>query len=124
VRIQITGSRDFTNDLTIARALGYVLGFTQEPFSKFIVVHGGARGADRLAGEVARSLNMTVEVHRADWKKYGSKAGPMRNRVMLGLKPDVCLAFFKEGAKNIGTSDMVRICKERGIPVHEYWEEA
>jgi hypothetical protein len=88
------------------------------------VVHGDARGADRIAHMVALSRNLKIERHPADWARYGNLAGPIRNVEMLDAgRPDVVLAFYKRGAKNIGTGNMVRECKLRGLTVREYWEE-
>ena len=47
-----------------------------------VVIHGGAAGADRLAGEAARARGLTVEVYWADWATHGKAAGPIRNAVM------------------------------------------
>jgi hypothetical protein len=67
---------------------------------------------------------VNVEVHPANWAKYGKLAGSLRNVEMLDAgDPDLVLAFYKRGAKNIGTGNMVRECKLRGLTVREYWEE-
>ena len=47
------------------------------------LLHGGARGADRLIGQAARSLAWPVEVIPAEWVRYGRAAGPLRNGLML-----------------------------------------
>lgn len=58
------------------------------------LVHGGATGADTEAARVGQHLfNLQAEVHRADWKKYGRAAGPIRNKQMVELGADLCLAF-------------------------------
>jgi len=44
-----------------------------------VVIHGGAKGADSLAGEVANDLNIATEVYPAQWSLYGKGAGPIRN---------------------------------------------
>jgi len=49
------------------------------------LLHGGARGADRAIGRAARQLGWPVEVHRADWRRHGRAAGPIRNRELLEL---------------------------------------
>ncbi len=48
-----------------------------------LLLHGGARGADRLIGQAARSLVWPVEVIAAEWGRYGRAAGPLRNGLML-----------------------------------------
>ena len=48
-----------------------------------LLLHGGARGADRLIEKAARSLAWPVEVIPAEWARYGRAAGPLRNGLML-----------------------------------------
>ena len=48
-----------------------------------LLLHGGARGADRLIEKAARSLAWPVEVIAAEWGRYGRAAGPLRNGLML-----------------------------------------
>lgn len=78
------------------------------------IVHGEARGADRLADDVARDLGYRVESYRADWSQ-GRAAGPIRNKQMLAEGADLVVAF--PGGK--GTAHMVRIAREAGVPVLE-----
>ncbi len=71
--------------------------------------HGGARGADILAGEWWTSLNINDPVvFKANWKKYGNSAGPIRNRKMLKeFDPKVVVGF--PDPKSKGTYDMLKI---------------
>ena len=48
-----------------------------------LLLHGGARGADRLIDHAARSLAWPVEVIPAEWGRYGRAAGPLRNGLLL-----------------------------------------
>ena len=48
-----------------------------------LLLHGGARGADRLIEQSARSLAWPVEVIHAEWGRYGRAAGPLRNGLLL-----------------------------------------
>jgi ABC-type Fe3+-hydroxamate transport system substrate-binding protein len=52
---------------------------------------------------------------RAEWEKYGKRAGPVRNRQMLELKPDGVVAFDTGGP---GTRDMITAAQEAGVPVY------
>lgn len=79
-----------------------------------VVIHGGARGADSLAGEVATKAGVPVEVYPAQWEKHGRRAGPIRNQQMLDEgRPDVVLAM----PGGVGTADMVRRAKAAGLRV-------
>ena len=48
-----------------------------------LLLHGGARGADRLIDHTARSLAWPVEMIPAEWGRYGRAAGPLRNGLLL-----------------------------------------
>lgn len=119
MRILITGSRDWTDRAAIASAISDWLTSRGTsvagawPFP--IVVHGGARGADRLADQVARNWGWTPESHLADWDRYGRSAGHRRNAVMVGLGADVCLAFPL--GQSPGTRGCMRRAEAAGIPV-------
>ena len=48
-----------------------------------LVLHGGARGADRAIGRAAQQLGWRVQALAADWRRHGRAAGPIRNRELL-----------------------------------------
>lgn len=129
-RILITGSREIAHRDTVADAITNVWRENGRPH--LTVVHGGARGADRIAGQVASQNRdrATEEIHLAVWRPDGQDgpvdklAGFTRNQLMVDLGADVCLAFLKEGAKNSGTRDCIRRAQKAGIPVIETWEPA
>jgi len=114
-KVLVTGSRDFDDGQTVMDAIWA----EQVEGERLLVINGGARGADTMANTVATRLpNMLSVTVPADWDNDGRyAAGPIRNRAMLDLAPDVVLAFYKEGARNVGTQDCVNAATERGIPV-------
>ncbi len=77
------------------------------------LIHGGAAGADSLAGEWAKANNVPVTIFPADWKKYGKLAGYVRNQQMANTHPDLCIAF--PGGK--GTENMVNVAGKEAIKV-------
>jgi len=79
------------------------------------IIHGAARGADSIAGTIASNLGMKVEAYPADWGKYGLSAGPIRNRAMLNLGPDLVIAFHNNIESSKGTKDCVLEARRRGI---------
>jgi len=89
--------------------------------AEITLVHGGAPGADYLAGEVASALGWQVEVHPAHWGLYGKAAGPLRNQRMVDLGADICVAF--PIATSRGTYDCMKRARSAGIPVTVYDEE-
>ena len=84
----------------------------------FTLVHGGARGADALAGLWAsmREDDVTVRVYEADWNAHGRQAGPIRNKLMLTSEQPCVIIAFKGGR---GTAHMMKIGREAGVPVYE-----
>ncbi len=87
-----------------------------------LVIHGGARGADRLAGDFFGKV-APVEVVEADWST-GKGAGIERNGVMLERAqerarelgvPLHALALW-DGAST-GTANMLSRLKRAGVPV-------
>lgn len=78
------------------------------------LIHGGARGADTLAGDWAKTREIHVETYPANWSLHGRRAGYLRNQQMLDKgTPDLAVAF--PGGR--GTADMVRRCQREGINV-------
>ncbi len=111
VRILICGSRDWSNADVIRQRLNKIK-------CNVIVIHGGCRGADKLAGEIAQSMGMKVEVYIPDWKSYGKAAGPLRNQRMLDEgKPTIVIAFHNDIINSKGTADMVNRAKNLGMTV-------
>lgn len=82
-----------------------------------LVIHGGARGADRLADMWARERGIPVSAYPVspeEWSLRGLSAGPIRNARMLDdSAPDLVIAF--PGGN--GTASTVRLAEGRGIPV-------
>jgi len=115
MRILITGSRRWTN----AAVIRDILTAQFETHPDAVLVHGGAVGADTLAGMVWTKLGGSdPEVHRADWAKFKRAAGPVRNQEMVDAGADVCLAFLMPDS--FGTEDCVRRARKAGIKVYEF----
>lgn len=83
-------------------------------------------GADTDAARYGQRLfNLQAEVHRADWKKYGRAAGPIRNKQMVELGADLCLAFpdHPKGEGSRGTWNCVDLAQQARIPVLVVWSQ-
>lgn len=119
MRVLICGGRDFDRydawnwlEKNAKDEISFALDV--HTFSIDTVIHGGARGADEGGAEWGQSENAKVLEFKADWKKHGKAAGPIRNRKMLELgKPDIVIAF--PGGK--GTANMINQAESEGIPV-------
>lgn len=83
------------------------------------VIHGGARGADRLAGDVAHGLGFQVQEVPAVWRTgsgvFDRSAGIRRNLAMLDLQPDLVIAFWD--GRSTGTAHMIEQAHRRGVTV-------
>lgn len=121
-RILITGSRTWTNLIEIEEAMikGYNdlrdAGLVPDG-ERVTIVHGGALGADMLAGMVARELRhlFDEEVHPAQWAVYGKRAGFLRNKEMVDAGADLCLAFIRNDSK--GATMCAALADDASIPV-------
>lgn len=117
--IIVCGSRDWSDYETIWQALHR----RSERHGRFTVIHGAARGADRLSGQAGRHQGLPVVEFPADWEKHGRRAGPIRNQAMLDAALDeyevLGVLAFKEGfdhsLRRGGTEDMVRRAREAGL---------
>lgn len=105
----ICGGRDFLDYQKLSSVLEVRIG------SDDVVIHGGARGADKMAGTWAASQGVHTAEVKALWSHSGKAAGPLRNSAMLLLRPDLCIAF-PGGA---GTRNMVQQCATACVPVLE-----
>lgn len=82
-----------------------------------VVIHGDARGADRMAGEMAEARGLRVLAFPADWSR-GKGAGPRRNQQMLDEGFPRRVAYAHDDLENSrGTADMVRRSRLAGLPV-------
>jgi hypothetical protein len=111
MRVVVTGSRYWLDEKTMRAVLDDLL---DKDYT--VLIHGGAQGADTMAGRIAREMGHHVEVVRAEWSRFGSAAGPLRNRVMLDRGADLVIAFPRRSS--VGTWDCVREAERRGIKVH------
>lgn len=109
-RVLVCGGRDYSDVATLNRALSEE--HAKDPFD--VLIHGGAAGADRLAGIWAKAMKVHCCVYVADWRNHGPSAGPRRNaRMLVEGQPDVVIAF--PGGR--GTDDMVGRARVLGVPI-------
>ena len=110
MNVLVCGSRDWwRDDIIKERLAGLPRGTT--------ILHGGARGADRIAGTTANALGMQVREYPAEWRPdgiYDPKAGLKRNLAMLDTQPDLVIAFQLDGST--GTQHTIDNARRRGIP--------
>lgn len=133
MRVIVTGSRNWTDAEMIRRALAEVVDSYPQDWDPrgIVLVHGGCnvkrngratetppKGADAIAHTLWKSWGLAVDMCKAQWARHGRAAGPIRNKLMVDLGADLCLAFILD--ESAGATDCVRRAREAGIPVHEY----
>jgi hypothetical protein len=116
-RVLVCGGRKYEDRSRVFHILDNALEAATLAERPFVLIHGGAKGADSLSGLWAEARQVSdVRVYEADWETHGRGAGPIRNQKMLTeSQPHVIIAF--EGGK--GTADMIRQGKKAGVPVYE-----
>jgi len=112
MKVLVCGGRDYVDRESLFATLTAI--HTATPFA--LVIHGAAKGADRLAGEWAESVGIPVAAYPADWKRYRGSAGPRRNAQMLAEgKPDLVVAF----PGGTGTANMIGQATAASVQVHQ-----
>jgi hypothetical protein len=84
-------------------------------YGDILVVCGGAPGLDSVVSELwCNDRAIHCAKVKAIWNKLGPSAGPIRNSMMLKLRPDVCVHF----PGGPGTADMADKARRAGIPTY------
>lgn len=109
MKVIVCGGRDYADRAAVFAALDKA--HAKRAFS--MVIHGGATGADTLAGHWADARGILSAKVEALWDAYGKAVGPRRNRAMLALFPEGLVAF----PGGTGTADMVAAARAAGVKV-------
>ena len=107
-KVLVCGSRNWYDTDAISSRLSQLHKST-------IIIHGAARGADTIARAYAIRFGLRQVAVPAKWEEHGRSAGPIRNRFMLDMKPDLVIAFHLGDSP--GTWDCINEARRRGIPV-------
>lgn len=121
--VLISGGRTYGEGLNSAvdrkrlgRVLGTILHMCTTNDKLLRIVHGGAKGADTLAGTWAGLHNVPCTVYKADWLTYKKAAGPIRNAEMLNdSKPHFAVVF--PGGE--GTAHMTSLLNKASVPLYK-----
>lgn len=112
IKLAVVGGRDFKDWSLLEDKLNKLLDFY--PHAKFVIVSGGAIGADSLAETYANTYFLEVKVFKPDYDKYGKAAPFVRNGEIVDHSNAV-LAFWD--GKSKGTLDTISKANKKGIPV-------
>ena len=133
-RLLVTGSRSWSDDYLIRVALRAAVISLGVPASEVTLVHGGARGADQLAGRAGRQLGMRIEVHEAQWRRctedcihdlratrsYCPEAGYRRNAEMIASMEPAALTLAFAANVPSGTSGCAQVARRCGLDVVDW----
>lgn len=101
MNIAIVGSRTFTDYQFFLKAMEEETDITH-------IVSGGAKGADYMAEMYAKEKKIPITVIKAEWDKYGKRAGNIRNEKIIQAVERV-IAFWDGSSR--GTGNAITLAK-------------
>lgn len=105
LKIGVVGSRGF-NDYKLMKDT-----LDEYKDKVFLIVSGGARGADSLAEKWADENNIKTLIHKPDWDRYGKIAGFLRNTDIVA-DSDIIIGFWD--GMSAGTENSINMAKKEG----------
>ena len=112
----VAGSRSFIDYELMESKLNHFLVNVSKPV---VIIHGGARGADTLAGRYASEHKLECKVFPADWDTLGKSAGYVRNRRMHAYIANAsdrgCVCFWDGESR--GTTHNFKLAEEFSNPL-------
>lgn len=116
-RVCVTGGRKFPNCKLIYETLDEI--HAEDPISE--LVHGNYGKADLAARDWAIDRGVKQVPFNAEWTRFGSAAGPMRNTRMIDQGHPDLVVGFPGGA---GTADTIRKARAAGIETREISDQS
>jgi len=112
MRIVIAGSRTVTEE-EVRTALNQCdwIGFVTA------IVSGTAKGADQFGERWAEERGIEIHRYPAEWKKFGKRAGPIRNKLMAENAEGLIAVW---DGKSRGTFSMIEFATQLGLRVGVY----
>mgnify|MGYP003571319571 CR=1 FL=1 len=113
IRLAIVGSRTFNDYNMVVKVLSQLK--HDYDYNYIEIVSGGAKGADAFGERYANENGIKLTVFPTDWKKWGKRAGFIRN-VDIIKNCDVCVCFWD--GESHGTKHDVELCQQMHKPCH------
>ena len=104
----IAGSRTYNDFHTLLKAIENC------PWKITKVISGRARGVDQMGERWADYKDLPCDKYKAEWDKYGKRAGYLRNEVMAD-QAEALIALWDYQSK--GTRNMIDIARRKGLEV-------
>lgn len=105
MKLGIIGSRSFSDYDLLCKEVSKFEDIT-------LIISGGASGADLLGERYAREHKIPTRIFYPDWKKYGSRAGFLRNSDIVRSSEHIII--FWDGISR-GSQDSINKAKELNI---------
>lgn len=114
IRLIVAGSRE-----GVSRGLVhvYISQWIEEHGVPDLVVHGDYRGVDTYAKMWAKKMGIPTKPFPANWKKYGKRAGPLRNQEMAEFSTHL-LVIHTPNSK--GSRDMKKAARRVGLHITDH----
>lgn len=114
-KVLVTGSRKWADVELIRSEIRREREYAKSRGKELVVIHGDCEGADKQSGMVCRTEGIHYMPVPALWGVFGKAAGPLRNDVMVSMRPDIGLVFHEDLANSKGTKDCVERLAKAGI---------
>lgn len=108
IKLVIAGCRNFHDYGVVRSAIDHL------DWSIAEIVSGSATGVDTLGERYAKEKNLKLTKFKAQWDRYGLRAGPIRN-VQMAQYADNLIAFW-DGVTP-GTKNMIAVMRRLTKPV-------
>lgn len=119
MRIIITGDRDFLDYERLEQIMLQIM--EKYPNETVEIVAGGDKGAESIGELFALKHYLKVARFPANWRRYGSSAGYIRNSDMIDYarqEKGILIAFWD--GKSGGTKNIIQLAKRWGLEVIVY----
>ena len=116
-KIIIAGCRTFEDYDVLEKIVDCYLDKNNLQYRDIKIISGHAKGADKLGEKYAEKHNIELEIYKANWNKYGKKAGAIRNGEMA-RNANRLIAFWDFVSK--GTANMIETAQKRKLFVDVY----
>jgi len=113
IKIIIAGGRNYNNYEKLKTEVDKLLAIIKTK-TEITIITGGANGTDAMGKRYAIEHGYKHEEYNADWNRYGSYAGPLRNKEMAN-NADRLIALWD--GKSRGTSNMITEAQRRGLKI-------
>jgi len=113
MRVAIHGSPKWVRKDVIMNVL--------KALSPTLLIEGGRIGAERIAYQCAKELQIPTKTFNAQWDIYHSKAGIVqREEIIQEGRPEVVIVFCSDISRYLSVQRMIARAKKYYIPVKCY----